>query len=179
MFLAVGICPARVQRGGSLRGTGAGGGLGQARHPAETEDDGRGDGKARSIEGIEFTVNIIPLSSRRAFFTLTFLARLISRNPGRAAGEGNRTLVSSLGSWRSTIELHPRSLGTILVSSDRGKDDRAWVPSSSSEFAKLFRERAVGAVGSIAQTKILVDLQQTLLPRDRPQKRAGASCIRK
>ena len=24
------------------------------------------------------------------------------------AGEGNRTLVSSLGSWRSTIELHPR-----------------------------------------------------------------------
>jgi hypothetical protein len=25
------------------------------------------------------------------------------------AGEGNRTLVSSLGSWRSTIELHPRT----------------------------------------------------------------------
>ena len=25
------------------------------------------------------------------------------------AGEGNRTLVSSLGSWRSTIELHPRN----------------------------------------------------------------------
>src|ERR1044072_3719785 len=27
---------------------------------------------------------------------------------GGRAGEGNRTLVSSLGSWRSTIELHPR-----------------------------------------------------------------------
>jgi hypothetical protein len=26
----------------------------------------------------------------------------------KLAGEGNRTLVSSLGSWRSTIELHPR-----------------------------------------------------------------------
>ena len=26
---------------------------------------------------------------------------------GAEAGEGNRTLVSSLGSWRSTIELHP------------------------------------------------------------------------
>jgi hypothetical protein len=26
----------------------------------------------------------------------------------KRAGEGNRTLVSSLGSWRSTIELHPR-----------------------------------------------------------------------
>ena len=26
------------------------------------------------------------------------------------AGEGNRTLVSSLGSWCSTIELHPRAL---------------------------------------------------------------------
>jgi hypothetical protein len=25
------------------------------------------------------------------------------------AGEGNRTLVSSLGSWRSTIELHPQT----------------------------------------------------------------------
>jgi hypothetical protein len=25
------------------------------------------------------------------------------------AGEGNRTLVSSLGSWRSTIELHPQN----------------------------------------------------------------------
>jgi cysteine synthase len=27
----------------------------------------------------------------------------------KRAGEGNRTLVSSLGSWRSTIELHPHS----------------------------------------------------------------------
>src|SRR5437867_1909843 len=27
---------------------------------------------------------------------------------GKLAGEGNRTLVSSLGSWRSTIELHPQ-----------------------------------------------------------------------
>jgi hypothetical protein len=32
------------------------------------------------------------------------------------AGEGNRTLVSSLGSWRSTIELHPHS--------ERGNGDR-------------------------------------------------------
>ena len=29
---------------------------------------------------------------------------------GKRAGEGNRTLVSSLGSWRSTIELHPRRI---------------------------------------------------------------------
>jgi hypothetical protein len=27
----------------------------------------------------------------------------------QTAGEGNRTLVSSLGSWRSTIELHPQN----------------------------------------------------------------------
>ena len=30
------------------------------------------------------------------------------------AGEGNRTLVCSLGSCRSTIELHPRAQGLIL-----------------------------------------------------------------
>jgi hypothetical protein len=30
------------------------------------------------------------------------------RNERAKAGEGNRTLVCSLGSYRSTIELHPR-----------------------------------------------------------------------
>src|SRR6266853_632642 len=34
---------------------------------------------------------------------------LLSRT-GDGAGEGNRTLVLSLGSFRSTIELHPRSI---------------------------------------------------------------------
>ena len=31
------------------------------------------------------------------------------------AGEGNRTLVLSLGSFRSTIELHPQSIGVIIM----------------------------------------------------------------
>jgi hypothetical protein len=31
-----------------------------------------------------------------------------ARNERAKAGEGNRTLVCSLGSYRSTIELHPR-----------------------------------------------------------------------
>ena len=36
------------------------------------------------------------------------------------AGEGNRTLVSSLGSWRSTIELHPQRHGEVKVAGEKG-----------------------------------------------------------
>src|SRR5215469_13760706 len=43
------------------------------------------------------------------------------------AGEGNRTLVCSLGSCRSTIELRPRSAGCVLlISRDCGFRQAAW-----------------------------------------------------
>src|SRR3954453_10440630 len=44
------------------------------------------------------------------------------------AGEGNRTLVCSLGSCRSTIELRPRSacVRAILISRDRGWRQAVW-----------------------------------------------------
>jgi hypothetical protein len=40
------------------------------------------------------------------------------------AGEGNRTLVSSLGSWRSTIELHPQTRAFRFNSDYRLATDR-------------------------------------------------------
>jgi hypothetical protein len=39
------------------------------------------------------------------------------------AGEGNRTLVVSLGSFCSTIELHPRSRGFAVMRSPDMADD--------------------------------------------------------
>lgn len=38
------------------------------------------------------------------------------------AGEGNRTLASSLGSWRSTIELHPQKLSKEYYNANLDKD---------------------------------------------------------
>ena len=42
------------------------------------------------------------------------------RNERAKAGEGNRTLVCSLGSYRSTIELHPR----MIIGSGRSSTNR-------------------------------------------------------
>jgi hypothetical protein len=50
----------------------------------------------------------------------------------RIAGEGNRTLVSSLGSWRSTIELHPRwKVEGRGMKDERGKVKRGFSRSCS------------------------------------------------
>ena len=47
---------------------------------------------------------------------------MIKEAPEKRAGEGNRTLVCSLGSCRSTIELHPQRWGDLLTTeSDSSK----------------------------------------------------------
>ncbi len=43
-------------------------------------------------------------------------------NKGNGAGEGNRTLVVSLGSFCSTIELHPHSFNAVFI----GQNPRIW-----------------------------------------------------
>ena len=77
---------------------------------------------------MEVIVNVVVLSTERAYpgvpdakkkFTrmavtprvwgrARFATRGIEHSSLMRAGEGNRTLVSSLGSWRSAIELHPQ-----------------------------------------------------------------------
>src|SRR4051812_16795798 len=47
-------------------------------------------------------------SPARWHTTLSQLCVATATRPEEKAGEGNRTLVCSLGSYRSTIELHPR-----------------------------------------------------------------------
>jgi hypothetical protein len=84
-----------------------------------------GAGRNSSIT-MEFMVNAVQLSTERAstafplpdIFIPQAKKSRFRQGPESAAdqnltiecgaGEGNRTLVSSLGSWRSTIELHPR-----------------------------------------------------------------------
>ena len=48
------------------------------------------------------------LRGHHALWKVLLKQRLALKNAGSGAGEGNRTLVSSLGSYSSTIELHPR-----------------------------------------------------------------------
>jgi hypothetical protein len=54
----------------------------------------------------EQTLQALPCPDRRSRDTRSAWAPYYLKRPG--AGEGNRTLVCSLGSCRSTIELHPR-----------------------------------------------------------------------
>jgi hypothetical protein len=58
---------------------------------------------------MEVMVNVVVLSTDRAWTRFEISWAQPSKNSpfDGKAGEGNRTLVSSLGSWRSTIELHP------------------------------------------------------------------------
>jgi hypothetical protein len=76
----------------------------------EQQHRGKGGAGKNSCPTMEVMANAVILSTDRAW-TGFEISR--ARNPSKTrlqwqAGEGNRTLVSSLGSWRSTIELHPR-----------------------------------------------------------------------
>ncbi len=79
------------------------------------------------LERVKGILNILQLAAMRMMLTHVFecLLRIVFSD-GRTligfspftrrtfnevgAGEGNRTLASSLGSWRSAIELHPHAL---------------------------------------------------------------------
>jgi hypothetical protein len=79
---------------------------------------------------------------------------------GKIAGEGNRTPVCSLGSCRSAIELHPqRDFGCSMF-------EVRFASCDLSPLLHLFWEWALRAIGIVLQTKILVNLEQTLLMGD-------------
>lgn len=102
---------------------------------------------------------------------LTYFRRrkMLAGRKGKA-GEGNRTLVSSLGSWRSTIELHPHSVADFGLHPSPWQDrfsQMHTLTGDSAPFLHLLGEGAVCAVGIILEAKIFVDLEQSLLVRDR------------
>src|SRR5437868_9622055 len=90
-------------------------------------------------------------------------------NQGGLAGKGNRTLVSSLGSWRSTIELHPQHDFRFSDADLRFASPRFDLNYETHQL-RTFRKRALRAIGRVAQTKILVNLQKALLTGESPQK---------
>jgi len=68
----------------------------------------------------------------------------------------------------------------VLARTPKPAREGACAPQSDSHpLRHLFRERALGAIGIILHTKIFVDLQQTLLMRDGPQKLFPARIISK
>jgi hypothetical protein len=81
----------------------------------------------RSLERVKGILNILHIAAMRTMLTRVLDRQLYDAiSDGRTligfspftrsafeevgAGEGNRTLASSLGSWRSAIELHPRAV---------------------------------------------------------------------
>ena len=75
----------------------------------EQQHCGEGGAGQNSCPTMEVMVNVVVLSTDRAWTCFEISWAQPSKNSpfDGKAGEGNRTLVSSLGSWRSTIELHP------------------------------------------------------------------------
>src|SRR5205085_4621227 len=64
----------------------------------------------------ENVADLVPVRNDFQSRSRVLLDLIESRRRGiRGAGEGNRTLVSSLGSWRSTIELHPRENSRLSI----------------------------------------------------------------
>src|SRR3954465_3586926 len=82
---------------------------------------------------------------RAQIFSATSKAKTGSWAGGRA-GEGNRTLVSSLGSWRSTIELHPRKNLRLSIL------DRRFASGNS-----LPRNHVAGTGVSIGGARLLIE----------------------
>lgn len=74
---------------------------------------------------IWYIVNYKKNTSRLSFLAQivsVFICRFSNIQSLYGAGEGNRTLASSLGSWRSTIELHPQKLSKEYYNANPDKD---------------------------------------------------------
>ena len=69
--------------------------------------------------------------------------RQVRSTPSFGAGEGNRTLVSSLGSWRSAIELHPRGICQSQEVTARRFCWLALLPGGAFQTATFFRSGLV------------------------------------
>ena len=77
--------------------------------------------------------------------------------------------MSSLGSWRSSIELHPQHDFRFSDADLRFASPRFDLNYETHQL-RTFRKRALRAIGRVAQTKILVNLQKALLTGESPQK---------
>ena len=82
------------------------------------------------------------------------------------AGDGNRTRVSSLGSWRSAIELHPQSHRILLDSTLFAKliDLTVNGKARSFEFPELTVAQLVGHMG-LEGKRIAIERNGEIVPR--------------
>ena len=102
---------------------------------------------------------------------LYFRGRCHDNGGGNGAGEGDRTLVCSLGSCRSTIELHPRGVeygayfNTSIGNSENPKVMTVSINGATRQFPELVSVAAlIGEVG-LADKRIASERNGEILPR--------------